>query len=99
MVDLGVDVAPGRIVDAVREEKPAIVGLSALLTLTMPRMAEVVDALRASAMREKVKVIIGGTSVTPEFAETIGADFSTTNAAEGVDRCVEWAGDCRAGGA
>lgn len=90
VVDLGIDVPSKKIVEAVREHQPAILGLSALLTLTMLKMREVIAALKEAGLKEKLKVIIGGSSVTPEFARTIGADFSTTNAAEGVEKCLEW---------
>jgi len=90
VVDLGIDVPAERIVAAVKEHRPAIVGLSALLTVTMPKMGDVVKALRSAGLREQVKVIIGGTSVTPQFAESIGADHSSTNAVEGVGKCLEW---------
>ena len=90
VIDLGIDVPAERIVAAVKEHQPAIVGLSALLTVTMPKMGDVVKALRSAGVREQVKVIIGGTSVTPQFAESIGADHSSTNAVEGVGKCLEW---------
>jgi methylmalonyl-CoA mutase cobalamin-binding domain/chain len=90
VVDLGIDVSPEKILDAVKEHKPAIVGLSALLTVTMPKMAEVLKALREAGLRDGVKVILGGTAVTPEFARRIGADYATNNAAEGVKKCLEW---------
>lgn len=90
VVDLGVDVPTERVIDAVKEHQPAIVGMSALLTLTMPKMGEVIEALKTASFREKVKVILGGTSVTSEFAESIGADHRAVNALEGVKKCVEW---------
>ena len=90
VVDLGVDVPTERVIDAVKEHQPAIVGMSALLTLTMPKMGEVIEALKTASFREKVKVIVGGTSVTSEFAESIGADHRAVNALEGVKKCVEW---------
>ena len=90
VIDLGIDVPARRIVEAVKEHQPAILGLSALLTLTMIKMGEVIKALKEAGLRDRVKVIIGGTSVTPEFAKKIGADYSTTNAAEGIEKCVEW---------
>ena len=90
VVDLGIDVSPGKIVDAVKEHKPAILGLSALLTVTMPKMAEVLKSLREAGLRDSVKVILGGTAVTPQFARRIGADYATNNAAEGVTKCLEW---------
>lgn len=88
--DLGMDVAAEKVVGAVKEHKPAIVGLSALLTTTMLRMGEVVEALKAAGLRDKVRVIVGGTPVTPDFADSIGADHCAVNAMEGVHKCVEW---------
>jgi len=90
VVDLGIDVPAEKIVAAVKEHQPDIVGLSALLTVTMPKMEDVVKALSSAGLRDQVKVIIGGTSVTPQFAESIGADHSSTNAVEGVEKCLEW---------
>ena len=72
--DLGNDVDTQTIVDAVREEEPQILGLSALLTSTMIRMGEIIQALAESGLRDKVKVIIGGAPVSEEFAQSIGAD-------------------------
>jgi len=90
VVDLGMDVAAEKVVSAVKEHKPAIVGLSALLTTTMLRMGEVIEGLKAAGLREKVRVIVGGTPVTPDFADSIGADHCAVNAMEGVHKCVEW---------
>jgi corrinoid protein of di/trimethylamine methyltransferase len=90
VIDLGVDVPTVHIINAVQEHQPLIVGMSALLTLTMPKMGEVIKALKAASMREKVKVILGGTPVTDEFAASIGADHKAVNALEGVKKCVEW---------
>jgi corrinoid protein of di/trimethylamine methyltransferase len=90
VVDLGIDVPTQKIVDAVKEHEPSILGLSALLTVTMPKMGEVIEALQAAGLRERVKVIVGGTPVTPDFAESIGADYCATDAVEGVEKCVEW---------
>lgn len=72
--DLGNDVAPQDIVAAVGEEKPEILGLSALLTSTMTNMKDVIQALTENGLRDKVKVIIGGAAVSGEFAQSIGAD-------------------------
>lgn len=90
VIDLGVDVATDKIISAIKEHQPSIVGMSALLTLTMPKMGEVIEALKASSMREKVRVILGGTPITEEFAASIGADHKAVNALEGVRKCVEW---------
>ena len=72
--DLGNDIHPQIIVDAVREEMPEFVGLSALLASTMQHMKDTIQALTESGLRDKVKVIIGGAPVSEEFARSIGAD-------------------------
>jgi 5-methyltetrahydrofolate--homocysteine methyltransferase len=72
--DLGNNISTQAIVDAVREEKPQFLGLSALLTSTMARMAEVIQALEQNGLREQVKIIIGGAPVSEEFAKSISAD-------------------------
>ena len=72
--DLGNDVEPQVIVDAVKEENPQFLGLSALLTSTMVNMKDTIQALEESGLRDKVKVIIGGAPVSEEFAQSIGAD-------------------------
>jgi 5-methyltetrahydrofolate--homocysteine methyltransferase len=90
VVDLGKDVSTDKIIDAVKARKPDILGLSALLTVTMPKMGEAIEALKVADLREKVKVIIGGSPVTSEFAESIGADHCAANALEGIKKCTEW---------
>lgn len=72
--DLGADVSPDKFVVAVIEHHPDLVGLSALLTTTMPNMKVTIDALKAAGVRDQVKVIIGGAPVTEEYANQIGAD-------------------------
>ena len=72
--DLGNDINPQVIVDAVRKEKPQFLGLSALLTSTMMHMEDIIQALTENGLRDKVKVIIGGAPVSEEFAQSIGAD-------------------------
>ncbi len=72
--DLGNDIDPQVIVDAVREEGPQFLGLSALLTSTMMHMRDIIEALTESGLRDKVKVIVGGAPVSEEFAQNIGAD-------------------------
>jgi corrinoid protein of di/trimethylamine methyltransferase len=90
VVDLGMDVSASKIVEAVREQHPEVLGLSALLSTTMLRMGDVIVALRTAGLRDDVKVIVGGTPVTPAFADSIGADHYAPNAVEGVHKCVEW---------
>ena len=74
VIDLGTDVAPDKFVKAVMEHKPQIVGMSALLTTTMPGMSATVKALQEAGLRDQVKVIVGGAPVTDNFAKQIGAD-------------------------
>ena len=90
VVDLGVDVPTDKIIEVVRVERPEILGLSALLTVTMPEMGEVIKGLKAAGLREHIKVIVGGSPVTKEFAGKIGADYRAADAIDGVNRCVEW---------
>ena len=72
--DLGNDIEPDAIVAAVKEEKPEILGLSALLTSTMAHMEDTINALKNAGIRDSVKVVIGGAPVSEEYAEKIGAD-------------------------
>jgi len=72
--DLGNNIDTQVIVDAVREEKPQFLGLSALLTSTMARMADVIQMLEENGLRDQVKIIVGGAPVSEEFAKSIGAD-------------------------
>jgi len=72
--DLGNNVDIQVIVDAVREEKPQFLGLSALLTSTMARMADVIQMLEQNGLRDQVKIIVGGAPVSDDFAKSIGAD-------------------------
>jgi 5-methyltetrahydrofolate--homocysteine methyltransferase len=74
IVDLGVDVAPEKIVEAVRQHQAHIVAMSALLTTTMVNMKAVIEALAAAGLRDKVKVLVGGAPVTDTWAHSIGAD-------------------------
>lgn len=72
--DLGIDIPAEKIVEEVREYKPDFLGLSALLTTTMPAMGEVIEVLKKDNLRDKVKVLVGGAAVSDEFAQEIGAD-------------------------
>jgi 5-methyltetrahydrofolate--homocysteine methyltransferase len=85
VIDLGVDVPPERFVAAVREKRPRILGLSALLTTTQPGMKATLEALRGAGLRDEVKLMIGGAPVTESYARAIGADGYADNAASAVD--------------
>lgn len=82
--DLGVNVPPDRFIAKVRETNAHIVGMSALLTTTMPNMRVTIEAFKAAGMRENVKILVGGAPVTPRFAEQIGADGYGENAPSAV---------------
>jgi 5-methyltetrahydrofolate--homocysteine methyltransferase len=84
-VDLGTDVEPGAFVAAVREHRPRLVGMSALLTTTMVQMRATVEALEEAGVRETVRIMVGGAPVTEAFAREIGADAYAPDAASAVD--------------
>ena len=84
VIDLGVDVPTATFVDAVQQHRPAILGLSALLSTTIPMQGEVIEALQEAGLRDQVKVMIGGAAVTPAWADQIGADAYAKDAVEAV---------------
>ncbi len=84
IVDIGVDASPDKFVDAVQKNSPDLVALSALLTTTLPAMKRIVDRLTQAGVRDNLKVIIGGAPVTQNFADEIGADGYSDNAAGAV---------------
>jgi len=90
LVDLGVDVSPRCFVQAVQDHGADVLALSALLTTTMLCMADIVQALEAAGLRDRVKVIVGGAPVSKRFAEQIGADAYAATAPEGVKAVRDW---------
>lgn len=85
VIDLGVDCPPERVVEAVKEYHPDIVCLSALLTTTMVNQKATIDALKEAGLRDRVKVMVGGAPVTKTFADEIGADAYTPDAATAAE--------------
>ena len=85
VLDLGKDTPADRIIETINEKQPAIIGMSALLTTTVPYQEVVIKKLVAQGIRDKVKVMVGGAPVTPEWAEKIGADGYANNAPEAVE--------------
>jgi 5-methyltetrahydrofolate--homocysteine methyltransferase len=75
VIDLGTDVAPDKFVAAIREHKPQLVGMSALLTTTMLAMKDTIGAIARAGLRDQVKIMIGGAPIRQEFCDEIGADF------------------------
>ncbi len=84
VIDLGVDVKPEAFVEAVKNGAQ-VIGMSALLTTTMPMMKSVIDMLKAEGLRDKVKVMIGGAPITQEYCDQIGADGYSTDAASAAE--------------
>lgn len=84
VVDLGVDIPARDFVENVKKEKPDVLGISALLTSTMTKAEEVINALEEAGLREEVKIIIGGRPVNEKFAEEIDADGYAEDAVDGL---------------
>jgi 5-methyltetrahydrofolate--homocysteine methyltransferase len=87
--DLGVDTAPEEFVDAVEEHHAQLVGMSALLTTTMPNMGRTIAVFEEMGLRDDVRIMVGGAPVTQEFADEMGADGYGENAMECVERAKE----------
>jgi len=85
VVNLGVDIPPEKFAAAVKEHKPQVVALSALLTTTMLAMKDTIEVLKEEGLRNSIKVIIGGAPVTQQFADEIGADGYAPDAASATD--------------
>ncbi len=92
VIDLGIDQEPQAFVDALKDHKAELFGMSALLTTTMPKMGETINAIKEAGIRDHVKIMIGGAPVTAEFAKEIGADAYASNAASAVDTGKELLG-------
>ncbi len=86
---MGVNVPTEEFIKQVAEYKPQILGLSAMLTTTMPEMKKVIDALEAMVLRDKVRVMVGGAPVNARFARNIGADGYAPDAGEAVNLAKE----------
>lgn len=89
VIDLGVDVAPETFVQTAVDNDCKIIACSALLTTTMPVMAEVVEKAKEAGIRDNVKIMIGGAPITDKFCETIGADAYTPDAASAAAKAAE----------
>ena len=86
VVDIGIDKEPQVFVDAIKEHNATLIGMSALLTTTMPKMGETINAIKEAGIRDQVKILVGGAPITAAFAEEIGADGYASNAASAVDK-------------
>ena len=85
VIDLGVDIKADVFAQAIEEYTPDILGMSALLTATMPNMAKTINLLKEKGLRERVKIIVGGAPLTEEFAKSIGADGYAPEAVSAVE--------------
>jgi 5-methyltetrahydrofolate--homocysteine methyltransferase len=85
VIDIGINVPPAKFVTAAKEHKPQIIGLSALLTTTLPAMQITIEALKAAQLQDSPYVLVGGAPVSAAFAEKIGADGYGKDAAEAVE--------------
>ncbi len=89
VVDLGVQVAPERFIEAIQEYQPDIVGFSAFLTTTMPMFKANINALEKAGLRDQVIVMVGGAPVTQEYADAVGADGYASDASAAVAKAKE----------
>lgn len=84
VIDLGTDSGAEKFIAAIEQHQPQMIGMSAMLTTTMPQMRNVIAALEAASLRQKVKVMVGGAPVTADFARQIGADGYAPDASRAV---------------
>ena len=91
VIDLGVDVPPSRFVEAIRIHHPSFLGMSALITSTMPSMAKVIEELEKASLKAQLKTIVGGAPLSEQYAKTIRADAFAPDAVLGVEVCKKWA--------
>jgi 5-methyltetrahydrofolate--homocysteine methyltransferase len=85
VIDLGVDLSAEKVVEEVKKSKPDILGMSALLTTTMPEIKTVIEVLKEQGIRDSVKIMVGGAPVNQEWADKIGADGYGADAGQAVD--------------
>lgn len=94
VTDLGVDISPEQFCEAVKDGDYNILGMSALLTTTMPNAASTISSLENAGLRNKIKIIVGGAPVTQEFADKIGADAYGKEAWDAVLKAEKLLGNC-----
>jgi 5-methyltetrahydrofolate--homocysteine methyltransferase len=92
VIDLGINVPPEKFIEAARGENAAVIGMSALLTTTMPAMRRVVELLKQEGLKGRIKTIVGGAPLSQEYAQQIGADaygYDSTNAVDSVKKLIK----------
>jgi 5-methyltetrahydrofolate--homocysteine methyltransferase len=85
VIDLGVDVKADAFIQAIEKHNPNVLGMSALLTTTMPNMGKTIDLLKEKGLRNKIKIVVGGAPITEQFAQSIGADGYALEAGSAVE--------------
>jgi len=92
VIDLGVNVSPEKFIETIEKEKPQLMGMSSLLTTTMPKMAVTTEAIKKAGLRDRLKIMVGGAPVSQDFADDIGADGYASDSAQGVSKARELIG-------
>jgi 5-methyltetrahydrofolate--homocysteine methyltransferase len=92
VVDLGIDVPAADFVEKAKSEKADILAMGSYLSTTLPQMSAVIEALQKAGIRDQVKVMVGGAAVTQAFADKIGADGFSEDAAKAVDKAIQFVG-------
>lgn len=87
VINAGIDVPPEKFIEAIKEQKPDVLAMSALLTTTMLHMKDTIELMKEEGIRDQVKVIIGGAPISQDFADEISADGFAPDAASAVDLC------------
>jgi methanogenic corrinoid protein MtbC1 len=90
--DIGIDVAPGRFVEEIKEFHPQVVGMSGLLTLAYDSMKNTVEAIKSAGLRDRVKIMIGGGQMSDDVKAYVGADAYCKDAIEGLNLAKKWTG-------
>jgi 5-methyltetrahydrofolate--homocysteine methyltransferase len=93
VIDIGIDISADKFISRAVEEDSRLIGMSALLTTTMPYMKTVVDEIEKAGLKTQIKTIIGGTCVTQDFADKIGADAYGANAGDAVEKAKQLLGE------
>jgi 5-methyltetrahydrofolate--homocysteine methyltransferase len=90
VIDLGVNIGAREFADAVEKHAPDILALSALMTTTLMEQKKVIESLKASGLRDRVKIMVGGAAVTQEFSDRIGADGYESTAPRAAELALRW---------
>lgn len=92
VIDIGTDVSTEKFIEVIKKEKPAILGISGILTSVVENIKEVIDEINAQGLHENLKIILGGALAGTDYAQYVGADDYSSDAIEGVTICKKWLG-------